>query len=317
MQKDLEKWKTGDYDEERNIIIKVHGGLGDEVCAEPVIRYLLETAYPTARIHIATWYPRLFMHLPAPVYKINGFKAQEDTPYYEMNSLAPHGDLSWLHFSPNLMHITDYTSLMCLKGVIPDERKDIQLEVTEEDEAELTSVVGKIWKQSVVVHPGRGWPSKTFPKEYWNKIIGRLKDKVQVIIIGKHISNEQGTVDIDIPEGVVDTRNLLSLGGILALLRKASILLSNDSAPVHLAGAFDNWILLIPTCKNPSHVLPYRKGSRNYKTKSLYKKLLSNTIDSNPTQVHGQTIDYVVGDIMDYLPDPESVEEEIDQILAD
>jgi hypothetical protein len=41
-----------------------------------------------------------------------------------------------------------------------------------------------------------------------------------------------------------------------------------------------------------------------YKTVSLYKRLTTDAIDSSPTQVDGQTIDYVTGDIGDYLMDP-------------
>ena len=181
---------------------------------------------------------------------------------------------------------------------------------------EIHGVIGDINpKDLILIHPGKGWASKTFPDTYWYSIVEALiKNGNKVAIIGKYISNEQGTTGMKVPDGVIDTRDILSLGGLIAIISQAKILVSNDSAPVHIAGAFDNHILLIPTCKHPDHVLPLRNGSRKYKTRSLYKKLLCDFIDMAPTQVHGQTIDYVVGDIMDYLPDPSDIVKCVNEI---
>ena len=77
--------------------------------------------------------------------------------------------------------------------------------------------------------------------------------------------------------------------------------------PIHAAGAFDNYIVLIPTCKHPEHVLPYRNSSKYYKAKALYKKLICEALNHKPTNTAGETIDRIVGDIMEYLPDPETV----------
>ena len=86
------------------------------------------------------------------------------------------------------------------------------------------------------------------------------------------------------------------------------MLISNDSSPVHIAGAFTNAIILLPTCKHPEHVLPFRQGSQWYKAKALYKKLVCDFIDSSPLQVDGQTVDEIVeGTIEDYLADASEV----------
>lgn len=304
---DLKAWSNNEIHYKKNIDIQVHGGLGDEACAEPVIRYMIEHSYKDDDIMITTWYPRLFLHLPVPVYPMHKTPYKNDQPYYRVDTMAKHGCPSWRFMSPNLMHTTDYSSVMCLRGIIPDKDKQIRLKILPEDEQELSSVAGIDHRKVVLVHPGRGWPSKTFPKEYWDKVIHGLNKHLQVVIIGKHISDEQGTVQVDIPDGVIDLRNLLSLGAMMALIDKAPILISNDSAPVHIAGAFDNHIILIPTCKHPDHVLPYRKGRRDYKAIALHDKLTRDAYDHTPTQVHGQNIDRVKGDILEYLPDPERV----------
>ena len=318
MQLDLETWEKEhpNYEYRHNIDLHVAGGLGDEICAEPVVRYMVETAYKDDNVFITTWYPRLFAHLPVPVCMAGKTKYKNDESYFRIDTMAQNKNPSWKYISPNLLHGTDYVSIMCLRGIIPDKDKQIKQKIFPEDEQELNNVIGNYnFTNCVIVHPGRGWVSKTFPREYWDEIIGSLNVKHDVILIGKHISDEQGTVDVEVPDDVTDVRNLLSIGGMFALLNKAPVLLSNDSAPVHLAGAFDNWIVLIPTCKHPDHVLPYRNGRRDYKTKSLFKKLTKDAYSHTPTVVHGQTIDKVKGDIIDYLPDVQNVIDEVSRSL--
>jgi hypothetical protein len=238
------------------------------------------------------------------------FKGEQDTSYFRMDTLAPYGHLAWRHMSPNLIHTVDYTSIMCLKKVIPDEWKQIKLQVEPEDLEEVHKIVGDVnWTNTVLIHPGKGWPSKTFPEPYWNEIIERISTEHDVILIGKDISDEQGSIKLNVPKGVKDARNLLSLGGLIAIISKAHTLLSNDSAPIHIAGAFDNNIILIPTCKHPDHVLPYRdNGNRHYKAIAIYKGLTCEMVDDRPTQLTTQTIDKIPGgDLMKFLPDVDHV----------
>jgi ADP-heptose:LPS heptosyltransferase len=91
----------------------------------------------------------------------------------------------------------------------------------------------------------------------------------------------------------------------------ANVLVSNDSAPVHIAGAFDNWIVLIPSCKHPDHVLPYRNGASAGRNIALYKKLTLDDLDSQPTIIYGSTAEKIKDDWQRYLPDPESVVERV------
>jgi ADP-heptose:LPS heptosyltransferase len=196
--------------------------------------------------------------------------------------------------------------------------KQIKLQVDLQDLTTLTDTIGIMnLMKMILVHPGKGWKSKTFPDTYWQEIINRLAELTthKVAVIGKYVSDEQGLVDLKCPENVLDLRNLLNLGELMALISQAEVLISNDSAPVHIAGAFDNWVVFLPSCKHPDHVLPYRNGSKSYKTVSLYKKLTCDAIDSAPTQVYGQTIDKVVGDIREYLPDVSDVVETINKII--
>lgn len=309
---DLLRWKanTPEFNFRRNIHVKAHGGMGDQMCAEPVVRYMIEKAYRGANFTIETWYPRLFRHLPAKLFRMNAFQPEPDTPYHIVEPLQSPENIIWQFASANLMHNTDFASLSCLRQILPDENKQFKLDVNLEEVVEALDLVGTTpMNELVLVHPGRGWPSKTFPAGWWKAVTdGLWRAGHKVAIIGKNINEDQGLVDFELPPGTCDLRNAHTLGGLIALISQAKMLITNDSVPLHLAGAFDNNIVVVPTCKHPDHILPMRSGSRYHKARALYGDLLCRQIDSTPTQIHGQTIDKVPGgDITRFLPEPQAV----------
>jgi ADP-heptose:LPS heptosyltransferase len=122
----------------------------------------------------------------------------------------------------------------------------------------------------------------------------------------------RGVWDLDCPEGVIDSRNKLSLGGLIGLISQARMLISNDSGPIHLAGAFDNWIVLFPTCKHPEHLLPWRHGSQEWKTLALRKRDMIDDLLTDPTEIEPDSA--INGEFIppgktwgDYLPSPDEV----------
>jgi len=319
--KDIEKWKqaNGKYEYQRHIYVNVSGGLGDQINAEPTIRFMREYIYPDAEIVVATHFPRIFEHLKDKITIVEQGKAnlKNDTPYYLMSSLPGPETSTWMIVSNLLSHTVDYCSIATLRRTLPMKDKQVKLEVSLKDTANLIDIIGiRNLDELVVVHPGRHWQSKTFPVKFWQEIVDGLADKgLKVCIIGKDelgdppnfTAGARGTVDVKCPEGVIDLRNLLDLGSLMALLSSAKVLISNDSAPIHIAGAWDNWIVLIPSCKHPDHVLPYRQGQIDYKTKALYKRLALDDINSQPTCIEGSSGEFNVKDWSEYLPESSEV----------
>ena len=123
----------------------------------------------------------------------------------------------------------------------------------------------------------------TFPKEWWQELVSKIAQKIPVCLVGTNSEENRGVFSLDIPDNSIDLVDRTSLGSLMAAISKAPILLSNDSAPVHIAGAFDNWVVLIPSCKHPEHVLPYREGTVWHKAKALYKALTLDDVDQRPT----------------------------------
>jgi hypothetical protein len=317
--KDLEKWESGEYNYRRHIYVSVSGGLGDQICAEPAIR-AMRKLYPDDEFVVSTHFPRLFSHLDVEVVDHGRASLKQDTPYYVTQTLPGPETLQWATVSHLLCHTVDYSSIALLKRTLPLKDRTVEFHVKPNEYSKLYELIPEeIVKGLFVIHAGRHWETKTFPAEYWQAIIDGVAETATVCLIGKDdlgdppdfIRGSRGTVDVKCPDGCYDLRNKISIGVMAALLSKASTLISNDSAPIHLAGAFDNWIILLPSCKHPDHVLPYRNGSVNYKTKTLYKKLILDEVESRPTQVYQTSVDIKVKNWDDYLLNSKDVVQEI------
>ena len=314
LKKDIEQWKVDspEYKYQRNIVISISAGMGDQLCSEPVIRYT-QKIYPDANIIAVTHFPRLFEHLDIPVLKYNDWKGSQEAVLVLYT--CPDDEKSEHHLSHVLFHPTDFAAMSMIKRTIPNIDKTIKLKVDIEDVSSVIDMTKDKPKDKplIVVHPGRWWPSKTFPVEWWQEVVDKLSEKLCVGLIGKTIDEKQGYVAIDCPKDGIDFRDLTTLGEMIALISLAKVTLTNDSSPVHIAGAFDNWLVAIPTCKHPDHMIPFRNGTQYYKTKVLYKKLLLDDLEIRHTESYPDTIDTIpVGkSLYDYLPDTDTVVKEI------
>jgi hypothetical protein len=308
---DISRWqeKGPSYKWPRNVVIRMGGGLGDQVSSEPTARYIVDRLYAhderKTYFYVLSDWPELFSHLKAPVLKsLDGPTIDGPARVLETIPAPDSGEPIWRVVTHIKCHTTDFSALSSMGQLLPDDAKQIKLSVGLKGVAEYLDVCGTPVEDMILVHPGRGWPSKTFPPSWWMGVInGLVRAGAEVGIIGKHIGGDQGYVDMpEIPDGVVDFRDALSTDGLTALLAAASVVVSNDSAPVHIAGAFDNYIVLIPSCKRPDDVLPYRKTGKYYKAAALFRRLTCDEWDSSPTRLYHQTADQVKGDILDYLP---------------
>jgi ADP-heptose:LPS heptosyltransferase len=262
-------------------------------------------------------FPRLFEHLTCPVMDYDEWKGINDS-IITMYS-CPDDNQSEHKLSHILFHPTDFASMSMIKRNIPHNEKTIKLKLDAEDVAYVIDLLKdkNPDKPTVLVHPGKWWPAKTLPMEWWQEIVDKLSEKLTVVLIGKTIDEKQGYLPITCPKDGIDLRDLTSLGELMVLISLSKCLLTNDSSPLHIGGAFDNWIVVIPTSKGPDHILPYRNGTQSYKTKALYKKLLIDDLDLRHTEFNTDTIDKIpVGKTLyDYIPDVDTVVSEVLEIF--
>lgn len=300
------------------IIVSVDGGLGDHVSAEPAVRYLIEKVYPQGDIHISCALPRVFAHLGVPTHLHNTFDGEERLSYRKIFTFPTEGPIQQA-VCFLVMHIVDFHAAALMYRSLPLLDKTVRLEVTAGDRAELARVLGGVDPRTLtLVHAGKSWQTKTFPLAWWQETVDLLAARGQkVALVGKRgseVGNQTGLVEVNAPPGALDLRDKLSLGSLFALLEAAPVLLSNDSSLVQIAGAFDNWIVMIATCKHPDFVFPYRVGSPYYKARALYKRLLIDDLPFEPLRDGALHVEVPVPDWTPYLPDPITVALEIEKI---
>ena len=129
-------------------------------------------------------------------------------------------------------------------------------------------------KGHLLIHAGQTWENRTFPQEWWQEVVDLCSRSRKCALIGMDMAlddgHKRGFVRVDCPEDCVDMRGKTSIRELIALI-SANDVLSNDSFPVHIAGAFDNWIFVIPTVKHPDLLLPFRKDRKSTRLNSSHR----------------------------------------------
>ena len=88
----------------------------------------------------------------------------------------------------------------------------------------------------IVIHPVSGCPAKDWAIEKYAGLAKRLARKMPVYIIGA--AGDAGIKTVG-GKNIHNTAGNLSIKGIATLIKKASLVIGNDSAAVHIASAFN------------------------------------------------------------------------------
>lgn len=322
MRSDLEDYKNDNYRKNFNVAVQVTGGLGDLVAAEPTVRYICEKLYKNDNVIIQCYAPELFAHIDRPIYKPEDM-VPEASSYYIMTTLIGQENPHAIHgvVSPILVHACNYASLSCLRSELRRKDRQIKLKVDEKAFETLDKKVDNKYDDLVLLHMGVSWESKTIPGEFWDVYIKAVRDLGKTpVLIGKDLENDfRGVVKDVNAEGCIDLRNKLEINELVALVSKAPVLISNDSFPVHIAGAFDNHIGLIATCKSAEYILPHRgDGDIFYKAQDLSKFPLYQDYEARPNYIEGSRVDKVDPErLAECLPDYEDVQKFLEKCFEE
>lgn len=289
---------------DNQILINTTGGLGDIICAEPAIRYAV-TSFKHASVSIATAFPDLFRHLASDDVEIfDTHKAPAKTErYLVFDTLYTSQNLQWEFIAHMFTHVVDHASISMFRCQLPIAERSIRL-VPNEDEVEYADSV----EGDIVIHAGRTWPSRTIPGWFWNKVIDRIVERgLTPILIGKNGpkgKDERGYVSVK-TRGCVDMRNEMTIMETVALLQKKSVLLTNDSSPIHMAASGDAWIGMLSTAKHPEYITHWRNGQFGWRVQNHALGGLYQGINMCPNSQNEIRLDLVDPRLLEsWLPDP-------------
>lgn len=280
-----------------NIFVMTCGGLGDQVCAEPVVREI-RRMFPDKRIGVLGQ-RAFFGHLGVEVFNY------EETTQTSGDTLVLRTFAAEELGITFFVHPVDYISISTIRRQLPNKLKQMTLRAGKNKFG---------LRDHLLIHPGMTWANRTFPSSWWQEVVELISGERKCALIGSTFPDGtqegKGIVDVECPPGCVDLRDQTSIEDLISLISMNDVL-SNDSFPVHVAGAFDNWIFMIPTVKHPDLVLPFRNGRQDHKTCCPLRRLMSEEI-AFPVQGSFRIDEIPSGlDIMDCLPTPRQVLESV------
>lgn len=290
---------------EKKIMFKTWGGLGDQICAEPTMRWAMRTV-KDCDFYLASEHPELFAHLPfKEVFNLKKHQPFWDK-YFVFDTIFPPSHLQWQFMSHMICNAVDYVSMVTFHCQIPIADREITLLPTPDDFFRIKYL--NLPEKAVAIHAGKHWESKTFPKDWWDSVLsGLLQKGLKPVLIGADTDDNRTTVDVN-PEGCLDLRNKLSIMECVALLKHVPVLLTNDSSPLHMAAAGKAWIGFIATCKHPDYISHWRNGSWSWRMENLGRGGAWERLDYCPNKTKSVDIDKMEeSELRSYLPPPETL----------
>jgi heptosyltransferase-2 len=146
-------------------------------------------------------------------------------------------------------------------GVHPDNRPLPRLYPSETDRQAVNDVLGKEkggekkGRKVIAIAPGSVWNTKRWPEENYIELVRLLtKEGCAIILVGGEADRELSGRIVSAPgiSSVIDATGKLSLLQSAELLGRCAALVSNDSAPMHLAVAMRTPVVAIFGATVPS-----------------------------------------------------------------
>ncbi len=190
-----------------------------------------------------------------------------------------------VHYEKSFHEVERNISLLNSIGIHSESREYPQLYPSDED----VKTVDRLFSENnfagvpvIAVAPGTVWNTKRWPAEHFTDLTKKLiKAGHNVVLVG-------GSADAELCETVrrtVFSPQIISLAGKMSflqsaeLIRRSKLLISNDSAPMHLAVAMQTPVVAIFGATIPGFgFAPYGKYDRVVETLGL---------DCRPCSIHG------------------------------
>jgi len=120
-------------------------------------------------------------------------------------------------------------------------------------------------KAYAVLVPGARWKTKRWPPEKFGELASRLP--VQSVVVGSKADSDIAELIVSLSKGqAISLAGKTSLKELIAVIKKAKFVISNDSGPMHIAAALGIPVYAIFGPTDPLRTGPYGKGHTNVST---------------------------------------------------
>lgn len=144
-------------------------------------------------------------------------------------------NVPYVYFQSEILRYLEIASLVGARTA------DLQprLAITTEDRVEARNAVPEAEGTLVALHPGAGDSRRRWPPEKFAAVgdaLGETGARVAVVGVEEDRTLISGVVET-MKREAFDLSGRLSLGGLTGMLGRCAVVVSNDSGPLHLAGA--------------------------------------------------------------------------------
>jgi len=137
-----------------------------------------------------------------------------------------------------------------------------------EEPAAIESITKLLKKHNIkqnkyaVFVPGSAHPDKRWPIERFAALADKISEKVGLSVIATGTKSEKKLTEklkqlANVT--IADLAGLTNLSELIALLKNAKLVISNDTGPGHIAAALEKPLVLIFGRSNPARVAPYQR----------------------------------------------------------
>lgn len=175
-------------------------------------------------------------------------------------------ELGWLGYServrvPSGVRHSVARMLALLDGAGIEPVPDMRLHTSIEDRARAHELVGA--QRYAVVAPTSRWAGKRWAEKRFIRVVQALLGEVERVVIVAAPSEREQCPELfaaaQRDERLVDLVGRTSIGELMAVIERASLVLANDSAPLHMAVGFDRPLVALFGPTRIDEVGPYRR----------------------------------------------------------
>lgn len=151
-----------------------------------------------------------------------------------------------------------------------DKEYKIQLYPGTLEKETVDEMLKNVDKNMIVVAVGSKWNTKRWPLEYFNELLQWLDkdEKSTIVLVG---GNEEKNYDVYLGENIIDLRGKTTLLELAEVIKRAKLVITNDSSPIHIASAFEDtkiFAIFGPTVKELGF-FPWSKNSKVFQREEL------------------------------------------------